>query len=94
MDDSDLEWAVNRSSGEWSGKFEGGPMDGAPFTIDASMTSIMWDLRVSIRASPGPDVADAEWHIYTFGQRMNPETYNAEFTFNHAGTVADPPVLP
>lgn len=75
----------------WGGTAEGGPIDGAEIKVGAAPFVPMRGLHVNICV--GDDVKTAEWHVYAFNQRFDPQR-GAVGTFEHWGTIQGDPKLP
>src|SRR5687767_4813573 len=75
----------------WRGVFEGGPLDGAEFSIDAPPHLGMRGMRLQVCI--GDDVPESKWHIWRFGQRLG-GTNSIETHFRHLGVLEGDPEPP
>jgi hypothetical protein len=75
----------------WIGTASGGPLDGSEIKIEAAPFIPMRGLHINVCV--GDDVETAEWHLYAYAQRFDPQR-GAVGIFHHAGTIEGDPKEP
>lgn len=98
MDDDGLEEydRIERNERErgqtyWTGRAEGGPIDGSGVTIEAAPHLAMRGLQLSVCV--GENVDTAAWHVYAFGERAD-DASGLVSCLMHLGTIDGDPKLP